>query len=201
LHKCCTARPWIRPANFFEKIFEAGIHWFWREAGCELLHTYFTQIRQSQEAVDARFQDYAMNPTELHRWVADYNWDDGLDPIWVIADSRTTEFATALMIYWRLDGPWLDAAPDEARWEAKHLQDVVRECLLNGFYSRGASTFGRFPRLSCISFAKPGCLTCCCTRRNLGFRSRTDSPSAGTPSPTRLSCDLLHSCCFAADPG
>ena len=54
-------------------------------------YSYLTQIRQSQETVDVRFQDYAMNSTELHRWIADYNWDDGLDPIWVIADSQKTE--------------------------------------------------------------------------------------------------------------
>jgi hypothetical protein len=43
---------------------------------------------------------------DLHDWVRGYNWDDGLDPIWPIVESDTTEFATALLIYWRVDGPW-----------------------------------------------------------------------------------------------
>jgi hypothetical protein len=87
-----------------------------------------------------------MDPAELHEWVANYNWDDGLAPIWVIVESQKTEFATALMIYWRLNGPWLEATPGNANWEAKQLQNFVRERLLNGFYPCGTSAFD--PELS-----------------------------------------------------
>ena len=82
-----------------------------------------------------------MDSAKLHLWVDRYNWDDGLAPIWVIADHPQTEFATALMIYWRLGGPWLEADPGGVNEDAKRLQDLVRERLLAGFYPLGASRF------------------------------------------------------------
>jgi len=78
-----------------------------------------------------------MDTAKLHAWVARYNWDDGLAPIWVIADHPKTEFATALMIYWRLGGPYFEDPPAPVNREAKRLQDLVRERLLAGF-CRGA---------------------------------------------------------------
>jgi hypothetical protein len=89
-----------------------------------------------------------MDAIRLHEWVAAYNWDDGLAPMWLIADSLRTEFATALLIYWRLGGPWLegDSAPVNA--EAVRLQAVVRERLLAGFYSRGTTRFDPSAELS-----------------------------------------------------
>jgi len=78
-----------------------------------------------------------MNPTsDIHEWVAQYNWDDGLAPIWRIASSDQTEFATALMIYWRLGGPWLEDSSGSAAAEAIRLQSLVRERLLTGKYER-----------------------------------------------------------------
>jgi hypothetical protein len=67
-----------------------------------------------------------MSPDGLHEWVVGYNWDDGLAPIRVIVDSPATEFATALLIYWRLDGPWLAASASGVNAEAERLQDTVR---------------------------------------------------------------------------
>jgi hypothetical protein len=89
-----------------------------------------------------------MDSAQLHQWVARYNWDDGLAPIWVIADSSQTEFATALMVYWLLGGPWLKAEPGSVNGEAKRLQDLVRERLLAGFYPRGSCRFDPRPELS-----------------------------------------------------
>lgn len=73
-----------------------------------------------------------LTPAELHEWVARYNWDDGYDPIWLIVDDEKTEFATALMIYWRLDGPWCEASSTS---KAKRLHDMVAERLTSGYYS------------------------------------------------------------------
>jgi hypothetical protein len=89
-----------------------------------------------------------MNSARLHEWVTEYNWDDGLAPMWPIADSPRTEFATALLIYWRLGGPWLevDAAPVNA--EAVQLQALVRERLLAGFYLQGTARFDPSAELS-----------------------------------------------------
>jgi hypothetical protein len=84
----------------------------------------------------------------LHEWVDRYNWDDGLAPIWAIADSPKTEAATALMIYWRLGGPWLQESSGRASEEARRLQDLVRERFLAGFYPRGPSRFDPTESLS-----------------------------------------------------
>jgi hypothetical protein len=89
-----------------------------------------------------------MNSAQLHEWIADYNWDDGLAPIWAIVDSPKTEFATALMIYWRLGGPWLKAEPGSVNDEAKRLQNLVQERLMTGFYAQGSSRFDPSAELS-----------------------------------------------------
>ncbi|MEI8383830.1 MAG: DUF4274 domain-containing protein [Planctomycetota bacterium] len=73
------------------------------------------------------------NNQAIHRFVAEYNWDDGFLPIWPIVESNETEMVTALMIYWRLEGPWLERGSEEAR----RLHSVVTERLLSGFYRLG----------------------------------------------------------------
>lgn len=78
--------------------------------------------------------DRMTDQTALHEWVKLYNWDDGLAPIWAIVESHETEFATALLIYWRLDGPY---SATKATDEARRCLDLVTERLLGGFYSKG----------------------------------------------------------------
>ena len=82
-----------------------------------------------------------MDPAELHEWVAEYNWDEGLAPMWAIAEYPRTERATALLMYWRLGGPWLEADSSAVNTEARRLQAAVRERLVAGFYPAGASSF------------------------------------------------------------
>ena len=90
-----------------------------------------------------------MPPADHHDWVVQYNWDDGLAPIWVIADSPATEVATALLIYWRLGGPWLaTSVASGGNAEAKRLQDAVRDRLLIGFYLVGPAEFDPKTELS-----------------------------------------------------
>ena len=69
--------------------------------------------------------------SEVHDWVKQYNWDDGFLEIWPLVEDSETEFATALLIYWRLEGPWLM----ETGTEAARLHNTVAERLLNGFYA------------------------------------------------------------------
>lgn len=98
-----------------------------------------------------------MDSTELHEFVAEYNWDDGLAPIWDVVESEQTEFATALMIYWLLTGPWLESNVREANAEAVRLQAIVRERLLTGFYSRGENRFDpELTRVQLYKFRKAG---------------------------------------------
>jgi hypothetical protein len=42
-----------------------------------------------------------------HDEIAEYKWDDGLSPIWPVVDDPATDFGTALLICWRIEGPWL----------------------------------------------------------------------------------------------
>jgi hypothetical protein len=87
-----------------------------------------------------------VQPRQLHEWVERYNWDDGLAPIWVIADWPRTELATALLIYWRLGGPALQAGPGSVNWPAQQLQDLVRDRILAGYYPKGGLRYD--PELS-----------------------------------------------------
>jgi hypothetical protein len=70
-----------------------------------------------------------------HDWIRGYNWDDGFVRIWPIAQSDETEFATALLIYWRLDGPLFMGQPDT---EAARLHSLVESRLRAGRYARGS---------------------------------------------------------------
>jgi hypothetical protein len=78
-----------------------------------------------------------IDPAKVHEWVALYNWDDGLSPIWAIVENADTDFATALLIYWRLEGPYSAARGSQASDEARRLLDFVRERLLGGVYHKG----------------------------------------------------------------
>ncbi len=71
-----------------------------------------------------------------HDQVADYNWDDGLACIWPVVDDPATDFGTALLIYWRLEGPWMEQAenPANCNHEAWRLNQIVKQRLLGGFY-------------------------------------------------------------------
>jgi hypothetical protein len=77
------------------------------------------------------------NVLELHRWVAEYNWDDGLAAIWPVVNDGQIEFATALMIYWRLGGPYLEAESGAVGADARRLLAMVRQGILAGVYPKG----------------------------------------------------------------
>ncbi|MDB5345836.1 MAG: hypothetical protein JWP89_4213 [Schlesneria sp.] len=95
-----------------------------------------------------------MTAADLHRWIESYNWDDGLAPMWPIVDSPQTEYATALLIYWRLDGPWLTSEPGDVNSEAKTLQDRLRSRLLSGQYTVGSCHFDPTEELSQVQIIK-----------------------------------------------
>jgi len=74
------------------------------------------------------------DPTAIHQWVREFNWDDDLAPMWPIVESSDTDFATALLIYWRLEGPWIHRSGSDS--EAVRLHDAVESRLLTGAYAR-----------------------------------------------------------------
>ena len=82
-----------------------------------------------------------MDAAQTHEWVQRYNWDDVLAPIRDIVNNSDTEFATALLIYWRLEGPWLATGPVGVNDDAKALNELVRDRLLAGFYTKGRLRF------------------------------------------------------------
>lgn len=48
-----------------------------------------------------------MSPSEQYAFVDQVNWDDELEPITAILHSETRALETALLAFWRLEGPWL----------------------------------------------------------------------------------------------
>src|SRR5262245_13336254 len=95
-----------------------------------------------------------MDAIRMHEWVERYNWDDGLDPIRVLADDPKTEFATALLIYWRLDGPWHVSGTDQSTEAVGELNRLVRDRLLAGFYPKGGLRFDPTAELSRTQISK-----------------------------------------------
>jgi len=77
-------------------------------------------------------------PKDIHEWVKNYNWDDGIGPVREIIQSAETAFATALMIYWRLGGPWLESDQSEVNAVARELALIVKKRLLAGFYRQAS---------------------------------------------------------------
>jgi len=76
------------------------------------------------------------NAIAQHEWVKSYNWDDGLSPIWPIVESDETEFATALLIYWRMDGPWFERRGQSSAEEVR-LHSLVDRRLREARYRMG----------------------------------------------------------------
>ncbi len=69
-----------------------------------------------------------------HDEVAEYNWDDGLAPVWLVVDDPATDFGTALLIYWRLEGPWFRKNSADCNREAFRLIEILEQRLISGFY-------------------------------------------------------------------
>lgn len=88
-----------------------------------------------------------MDAAQTHEWVQRYNWDEGLGPIRDLIDHSDTEFATALLIYWRLEGPWL-VSGSGVNEDAKALNELVRNRLLAGFYPKRGLRFDPMAELS-----------------------------------------------------
>jgi hypothetical protein len=69
-----------------------------------------------------------------HEEVEDYNWDDGLDPIWLLINDEMTDRGTALLIYWRIEGPFLKAEDCRHNHELWRMKQTLEERIKSGFY-------------------------------------------------------------------
>jgi hypothetical protein len=76
-----------------------------------------------------------VTPEASYRLISEFNWDDDLAPVAAIVDSASTDFATALMIFWRLDGPWMKDDDADCNATARELNLRVRSNLVSGFYT------------------------------------------------------------------
>jgi hypothetical protein len=76
-----------------------------------------------------------------YRFAESFNWDDDLSPIQELIDNPQTEFATALLIYWRLEGPFMSEAMSEHNAEAWRLNQKVRQKILDEFYTNGSMRY------------------------------------------------------------
>jgi hypothetical protein len=72
-----------------------------------------------------------------HNDIVQYKWDEGLERLWPVVDSPETEFATALLIYWRLEGPWIDENILGVSSETQKMISIVKQRLLECFYKKG----------------------------------------------------------------
>ena len=95
-----------------------------------------------------------MDPAATHQFVENYNWDKGLDPIGPIVESPHTEFATALLVYWRLGGPWLAETSTGVNQTAYRMQCRVRERFLAGYYPQGSCSYDPSSDLSKVQIFK-----------------------------------------------
>lgn len=98
----------------------------------EIFYIEDSKLERLVTRLNITIENQMQTPSEKHEWVRQYNWDDGVGPIWPIVDDENTEFATTLMIYWRMEGPWFESKFSD---EAKRLHDTVAERLLSGFYT------------------------------------------------------------------
>jgi len=83
-----------------------------------------------------------MNPTELHSYVKNYNWDDGPERIFELLEEPEIDRATALLAYWLVQGPW-HSFQQESYGRHPYAEQVaaLQDRLLGGFYARAELTF------------------------------------------------------------
>lgn len=76
----------------------------------------------------------SVDPSAIRAWVLQYNWDDGLAPMWPLIQNPRTERGTALLIYWRMEGPFFEGEEGEgARFHSE-----VEQKLKAGFFEGSA---------------------------------------------------------------
>lgn len=97
-----------------------------------------------------------------HNDIEDYNWDDGLSKIWPVVNNPGTEFATALLIYWRIEGPFFSSNNDPENDEYLKMNRLLKERLYEGFYKKGKLRYdpisdNQLSRVQVYKLIKAGC--------------------------------------------
>ena len=71
-----------------------------------------------------------------HEDIQHYNWDDGIECMWPVVEDPHTDKGTALLLYWRLEGPFLGDRHGEYNHDLWRMNQVLRERICSGFYKR-----------------------------------------------------------------
>ena len=79
--------------------------------------------------------------TTTFTWVGEYNFDDGLDPIEAIVSRADLDLPTALLLYWRLDGPWVAGSGPASNARARQLAEQLRLRICEGALPAGTDAY------------------------------------------------------------
>lgn len=74
-----------------------------------------------------------MSPPDQFAFVQSFNWDDGFSPIREVLKKKDCALETALLAFWRAEGPWayIEGTEDDAQRE---FVQWLAERILGGFY-------------------------------------------------------------------
>ena len=76
-----------------------------------------------------------------HSEVEDYNWDEGLELIWPLIHDSKTDIGTALLVYWRIEGPFLKFEVCRHNMDLWRMKRTLEERIVNGFYETNNITY------------------------------------------------------------
>jgi len=82
-----------------------------------------------------------MTPEQAFKLVYEYNWDDGVENVLPIISEPSCEFATALLAYWRLEGPYFFQGGHHPGHEHEALLDKLYSQLVRGHFQHGGARF------------------------------------------------------------
>jgi hypothetical protein len=74
-----------------------------------------------------------MNAEEQFKFVAEFDWDDSLEPIEHILDSPVCVFETALRAFWRLEGLWYYTGVQRHHHHSSLLDRLARDIEANRY--------------------------------------------------------------------
>lgn len=85
-----------------------------------------------------------MSPSEQYSFVLSFNWDDGFEPVKEVLLARDCSLETALLAFWRAEGPWLyiesvvdgSAHTEFVRWLSHRILSGQYPSTLGGFDPR-----------------------------------------------------------------
>jgi hypothetical protein len=89
----------------------------------------------------ARWPNGAGRAAERFQFVDAYNWDDGLDTIRDILASPDCSLETAVLAFWRAEGPWIYFEPSQADTEIGRLVHGLFRDILDAKYARAGIAY------------------------------------------------------------